>query len=264
MATVKWIMQTMEAWAPTASAEPWDNVGLLIGSSTQQVKKILVALDATMAVINEAISGKYDCIVTHHAIVYTPLKRVTTDDAVGRKIISLIKHGISLYTAHTNLDIATGGVNDCLAKKLGIKDTQPMIKHATDGTIGTGRIGCLPEEMTLQELGHYVKKSLAIQDIRYCGDSTKKIKKVAMCGGSGMSYWQAAKECDVYITGDIKYSDANDALEANLSLLDITHYSGEIFILEAIVERLRSCAVQDGIEIEVNATLIDGQVFNTL
>ena len=266
MPTVQWIIDEMEAWAPTFWAEDNDNVGLLIGNALSPIKKILVAIDATDAVIEEAIADNYNCIITHHPITYAPLKRITADCTIGRKILALARHGISLYAAHTNLDKAPGGVNDCLAQKFSIKNTTPLVKDAFGDKVGLGRIGELPTEITLRELAEHFKKSLGLKDIRYSGDLSHKIKKVAMCGGSGMSFWQAAKDahCDVYITGDAKYGDTLDVLASGLCLLDITHYSGENIIVEAIVERLRTKAKQEGLLLEINATTIDGQAFHTL
>ena len=266
MSTIQWVIDEMELWAPTSWAEDFDNVGLLVGDASQPVKKILVALDAIDAVIQEAITGNYDCIVTHHPLLYTPLKRIISQDAIGRKILILAKNGINLYSAHTNLDKAPGGVNDCLAEKLNFKNTTPMAKDISNHEIGLGRIAELPEEITLSELAEHVKKSLDLKDIRYSGDLSHKIKKVAMCGGSGMSFWHSAKDanCDVYITGDAKYGDTLDVLASGLCLLDITHYSGENIIVEAIVERLRMKAKQDGLLLEINATTIDGQAFHNI
>jgi len=256
----------MEAWAPTFWAEENDNVGLLIGNPSSPIKKILVALDATDAIVEEAIADNYNCIITHHPITYAPLKRITADCTIGRKMLALARHDISLYSAHTNLDKAPGGVNDCLAEKLGINNTIPLVDDAFGDAVGLGRIGELPTEITLRELAERVKKSLGLKDIRYSGDLSHKIKKVAMCGGSGMSFWHSAKNknCDVYITGDAKYGDTLGVLASGLCLLDITHYSGENIIVEAIVKRLRTKAKQDGISLEINATTIDGQAFHTI
>ena len=264
--TVKWIVDEMEAWAPTSWAEDFDNVGLLLGDTSQVVKKILVALDATESVVQEAISGNYNAIITHHPLTYSPLKRITTCDPIGRKLLLLASHGISLYAAHTNLDKATGGVNDCLAEKLGITNTTPMAKDAINNNIGIGRIGELSNEMTLGELADYVKNALGLKDIRYSGNLSAKIKKIAMCGGSGMSFWKAARDakCDVYITGDVKYSDALNVLDAGLCILDITHFSGEDVIIEAIVKRLRKKAAECGFKVEIHPTSINGQIFYTI
>jgi len=266
MTKLSWLINEMETWAPAYLAESFDNVGLLIGDASMPVKKILVALDATDAVINEAISGEYNCIITHHPLIRDPLKSITAACATGQKIIFLIKHGICLYTAHTNLDKAQGGVGDCLAEKIFDEKSSPaLVKEPFSDYIGFGRIVILKEETTLDELLNHIKAALDLTHVRYSGSLSAKIKKVGLCGGSGMNFWQTAKDenCDAYITGDIRHHDALNALDAGLSLIDITHYSGENVIVEAIVSRLREKAVQNGLDLEITATSVDGQAFYT-
>jgi len=266
MATLEWVIDKMNAWAPEATAEDFDNVGLLLGDRSQSVKKILVALDATDAVIKEAIDNNYDAIITHHPLTYQPLKKITACDSIGRKLLALAKNGISLYAAHTNLDKAHGGVNDVLAKILAIENVTPMAVDKTDPTIGIGRIGGLSREMTLAELAEHIKERLALKEIRYSGDLSTKIKKIALCGGSGMSFWQAARDagCHVYITGDVKYSDALQVLDTGMAIIDITHYSGENIIVNEIVKVLSGYAIDEGTDVTFTATGINGQIFFNL
>lgn len=266
MPNMQWIIDQMESLAPAAWAESWDNVGLLIGDHTQPVKKVLVALDATESVIREAIEGNYNCIVTHHALLYNPVKKITTADPTGRKIIALITHGIALFTAHTNIDKAPGGVNDCLAEKLGIINTAPLSKSDFSAQVGGGRFGELSTEMTLAELATHVKNVLNLNELRYSGDLSSKIKKVGICGGSGMSLLQDVinANCDVFITGDVKFADSHALLDAEISLLDVTHYGGEVIIVDTIVQKLREKAAAANLPLEINATSIDGQTFHML
>ena len=270
MITTQWIINEMENWAPTSLAESYDNVGLLVGDASSPIKKILVALDATEAIIKEAILGNYNCIITHHPLIRDPLKSVTAADTTGHKIISLIQHNICLYAAHTNLDKAAGGVGDCLVKKIFDekceKPLPALVKEPSSDLVGFGRVIILQEETTLGELLNRVKAKLGLAYIRYSGDLSTKIKKVGLCGGSGMSFWQAAKDenCDAYITGDVRHHDALNALDAGLSLIDVTHYNGENVIVNAIVSRLREKATQDGLDLEITATSVDGQPLYTL
>ena len=265
-ADMKWVSQKIEEWAPLSFAEEYDNVGLLIGSKFDQVSKVLVALDATMPVIDEAIDGSYDCIVTHHPIIREPMRRIIETEPVGDKVIKLIKNGIGLYTAHTNLDKAIGGVSDCLAQKLKIDCATIMQKEPSNGAIGFGRVGELTNEVIFSDFADYVKQALELKDIRCVGLRDTKIKKVAVCGGSGMNFWRAAKDldCQVYITGDVKYSDAFVAKESGLCVIDITHYSSENFIVEAIVEYLRKKAKQEEYNIQIEQSGYDGQTFYTV
>ena len=266
MTTIQWLITELETWAPPTQAEPYDNVGLLIGDASSPVKKILIALDATDGVINEAISGNYNCIVTHHPLFRDPLKTITTACPTGEKIVSLLKNEISLYTAHTNLDKAPGGVGDALAEKIfGEKTSPALVKEPFCENTGFGRIVILKEETTLADLLNRTKAALDLSHIRYSGCLSTKIKKAALCGGSGMSFWQTAKaeNCDVYITGDIRHHDALNALDAGLSLIDVTHFTGENVIIDAIVTRLRKKAAQDGLDLEITATSVNAQPFYT-
>ncbi|MDR0272227.1 MAG: Nif3-like dinuclear metal center hexameric protein [Clostridiales bacterium] len=257
MLTAEQIISQFEEWAPMSYAEDWDNVGLLIGDAGAPVKKILVALDATEEVIGEAVAGGFDFIICHHPLVYNPIKRVTSADSTGRKIISLVKNGIGCFCAHTNLDKAVGGVSDCLAEKIGLNYVSPLIKEENE-CIGIGRVGFISEETTLSRLAENVKISLNLPSLRFSGSSDKKIKKVAICGGDGSSarYVDAAisQNCDAYITGDLRYHCVQEALESGIGLIDITHYGSEILVVDAIISRFKN-------QVEIFPSSIDGQVF---
>jgi len=261
--TVSWVIEQMEEWAPISMAEEWDNVGLIIGNPEATVNKILVALDVTDEVILEAIAGGFDFIIGHHPLIYNPIKRVTANDPGGRKIFSLIRHGIGCYCAHTNLDKALGGVSDCLANRLEIKNLKPLVEeNGSDEPIGIGRVGVLPTEMTLAQLAVHAKKLLNLPEIRYAGNPAAIVKTIGVCGGdgSGERYLTAAasKGCDAYITGDLRYHAVQEALEMDLCLLDITHYSSEALIIEAIVERFSALGM------DIRATESKGQVLYTM
>ncbi|MCL2225152.1 MAG: Nif3-like dinuclear metal center hexameric protein [Defluviitaleaceae bacterium] len=261
MHTAQWIVEQFEEWAPQADAEEWDNVGLLVGDAAQEVRKVLVALDATEAVIEEAVQGGFDFIICHHPMVYNPIKRVTTADSIGRKIIKLVRNGIGCYCAHTNLDKAAGGVNDCLAQKIGLANLSPLIPE-NDCGVGIGRVGFLPQKITAGAFYAALKETLGIDAIRFCGDKEKFVQKIGICGGdgSGARYVQAAINCgcDAYVTGDLRYHCVQDALESGIAMIDITHYGGEIFVLDEIVKRLKTAAKNS---FEIFPSSIGGQVF---
>ncbi|MCL1877310.1 MAG: Nif3-like dinuclear metal center hexameric protein, partial [Defluviitaleaceae bacterium] len=139
--TAEKIAKIINEWSPECCAEEWDNVGLLIGDAAQPVRKVLVALDATEAVIGEAVAGNFDFIITHHPLIYDPLKKITSADPTGRKILTLIRNNIGLYCAHTNLDKAPGGVNDCLAEKLSLNKITPLIPETQNESFFEGGSG---------------------------------------------------------------------------------------------------------------------------
>lgn len=260
-----WLIDTMQEWAPLHWAEEWDNVGLLLGDTSQDVKKVLVALDATDAVVREALHESYDFIICHHPLIYDPLKKITSETVQGRKLLTLLRAGIGLYCAHTNLDKAPGGVNDCLFAKLNFcEDIAPLVDGDSD-IPGLGLVTDLPAPMPLSDFVLHVKNSLSLADIRYSGNPEAIVRRVGLCAGdaSNPRYWQAAleKDCDAFITGDIRYHGAQDAREAGMALVDISHYAGEAFVIEAIVRRLREAAKAAGREIIIEATKTDGQIF---
>ena len=257
MLTMEFIINQMESWAPTHWAEDFDNVGLLVGSYSQPVKKVMVALDATIPIIKEAIAKKCDCIITHHPILRESLKQINSQTSAGLKIMMLLQNNISLYTAHTNLDKAPGGVNCTLAKKLGFTSTKLMYPCPTNANIGYGRIATV--DTTLKNVLLNAEKALGLKKLAFTGDINMPVKRIGMCGGSGMSFWQQAKNagCQVYLTGDVKYSDALAAQEAGLSVVDITHYVSENVIVEEIVKKLQNANP----DIEVFATEVGNPVF---
>lgn len=268
MLTAEWIIKQFEEWAPAAYAEEWDNVGLLIGEATQPVRKVLVALDATEDVINEAVSGGYDFLISHHPLVYNPINRITSADSTGRKILTLAKNGIGCFAAHTNLDKAEGGVNDCLAGKIGLTKLTPLVPELSPNgrdvpSHGIGRVGFLAEKMSAAAFAEHVKKALALTSLRFSGDTQKIVEKVGICGGDGSRYVEnaIAQNCDIYITGDLRYHIVQDALESGIALLDITHYGGEIHVVPEIVSRLKNAA--NG-ALEIFPSSIDGQVFTSI
>jgi len=264
MATVNDVAAVMEQIAPVSAAMEWDNVGLLVGRRNATVRRILVALDATDAVINEAERLGADIIVTHHPTIFKGVTRITDGDALGRRLLRLIEKNIAVYAAHTNLDVADHGTNDTLCERLGLKNVKPLIYD--EGDLAIGRNGYLPQVMTLRSLTAHVKDCLGLDGLRYCGNGLKNIGNVAVCAGSGGKYLYAkqviAAGCDVYITSDIGFHMAQDALADGLCLIDVTHYATEAPVVSVLRDRLEEMLA--GQDVEVLAAEIDGQVFRTI
>jgi dinuclear metal center YbgI/SA1388 family protein len=243
----------MEEWADPALSEEWDNVGLLLGDAGSEASRILVALDTTENVVTQAVTGGYDFIITHHPLIYNPLKRITADDLVGSKILRLIQNKTGLYCAHTNLDTAEGGVNDILFDSLGLTEKGPLMET------GLGRVGRLPQPMAFKAFIDLVKERLNLPELRFAGSPETLIYKAGLCGGdaSAPMYWQKAleKNCQAYITGDLRYHGTLEATERGLNLIDITHYMSEKPIIQAIVNRLAREAEKDGVNISLTAVV---------
>jgi dinuclear metal center YbgI/SA1388 family protein len=235
------IIREMERTAPPELAEEGDNIGLLLGDGEQEVRKVLVALDVTDAVVKDAATEGCDLIIAHHPMIYMPLKSLDFASPTPRKIRDLIKHDISVYCAHTNLDKARGGVSDCLVAALGLEGSiSPLIPEG-DG-VGIGRVVELPGRRSLFGLAEQAQKALNLPHIRYTGEPDKIVRKIAVCGGDGTGsrYVSAAisQGCDAYLTGDLRYHVAEDALAAGLGMVDLTHYASELPVLAYLRERL--------------------------
>lgn len=244
------VMQAMECIAPRRLAEEWDNPGLLVGSPHDEVRKILVALDVREETVERAIEDGCDLIVAHHPLIFRALKALRTDDATGCKIARLIKADIAVFAAHTNLDSAAGGVNDVLAERLELHDVAPLVEGAADSEPGLGRIGSLRAEFSLEDFAALVKEKLGLSSMRVACAGERRISRVALCGGSGAEFVgrAAAKGADAYVTGDVKYHDAERAIGLGIHVLDAGHFATEQPIVARLAERLKK-ELGDGVEI---------------
>jgi len=240
--TVNDVIQYMDQLAPLKTALEWDNSGLLIGERDNPVKRILASLDCTDRAVDEAVSLGVDMIITHHPLIFNSIKSITSDTALGRRIIKLIRGRVALLCAHTNLDMAEGGVNDILFDALGLAEKSPLMPDGTDEA-GLGRVGELSSPMRLEDLASFVGSRLRLKHTRYIGDPDTMIYKAGLlCGsGSAVKYFAAAAAsgCQAYITGDIKYHDAQAALDLGLCLIDATHYASEAPVVEYLCGYLR-------------------------
>lgn len=338
------IIGRIEKWIPEALVDSWDNTGLQVGSPDQTIKGILISMDVTDGVVQRAIEQDRNMIVTHHPFIFEPMDKLVFKGYRGNLIRRIIEHGIVIYNAHTNLDLAAGGVNDRLAQLFGMSNievlsnfkSEELVKlavyvpkthernilealsasgaghlgkyrdcsFAVDGTgrfkpmeganpylgtrgklesvaearietiirkedvhivlegvkaehpyeevaydiypllnkgdaYGYGRVGEI-EACTLKELAEAVKELLQLEDVRVYGNCEDKISRIALCGGSGAGFIKEAslKGSQVYITGDIKYHDAQQAYEEGVVLIDGTHYGTERIILPVMEEKL--------------------------
>ncbi len=364
-------MQVMEQMAPRRLAEKWDNVGLLLGNPNQEVKRLLVCLDVDAQSVDMALEKGVDMIISHHPLIFKALSNVRTDLAKGRLIAELLKNDIAVYAAHTNLDSATGGVNDVLAEKLGLYTLRPLLptamsekwlklavfvpKYAADklakalgdaglgqegnyshcmfmshgtghftplagsnptigavgkaemvdevriesifpesrqkdiitalvrnhpyevpayditvlqrempATTGLGRLGNLPEIMRLSDFASKVSTDLQC-DVRVIQANNKPIRKVAVCGGSGAEFIDIAKRsgADVYVTGDIKYHEAQHAQALGLNVLDAGHFATENPVVSVLQKRLQKLAKGHDWPLEILSNTAATDVFST-
>ena len=224
MATTNDIYAEMQRYAPLELAESWDNPGLLVDCG-REVSRVLVTLDITPEVVEEAAAGGCELIVSHHPVIFSPLKKLTPRDVS----FQLVQKGISAICMHTNLDAAAGGVNEVLAQKLGLSD----LKMLTEEKIG--RIGTLKCEIPLVEFTHSVIELLRCNGLRYV-DAGRPVHRVAV-GACGCYIPQAiAAGCDTFVTSDLKYNDFLDT--EGLNLIDAGHFPTENVVCPALRDRL--------------------------
>lgn len=227
-------LEQMEQIAPRELALGFDNPGLLIGPEKQEIRKVLIALDCSPATVKEAISWGADLLLTHHPVFFGGTKHILPDDPATAAPWLLLRHGIGLFAAHTNLDAAPGGVNDCLAEALGMQNVAPLPPD------GLGRMGRVPAT-SLAAFGRQVQQALRAT-VRIAGAPDAPIATVAVVGGSGGDAIYAAKAAgaDVLVTGEIKHHQALEAGILGLCIIEAGHYETEHVVLCRLLERLQS------------------------
>ncbi len=241
MTTVDHILQFVETLAPRAMKMDWDNVGLLCGSRSTPVTKVLVALDPFEHVCQEAAAWGAEVIVTHHPLIFRPLPNITDETTIGRGLMTLIRNNSSAINAHTNLDQAPGGVNDVLARTLGLSDIQvitPCGETNNGEPWGLLRMGDVKEQ-DLSDFLASVKKNLHCDGLRYV-DGGKPVRKVAVGGGACGDGFREALDagCDTFVTSDIKYNQFWDAHDLGLNIIDAGHFHTENPVVSVLAEKI--------------------------
>lgn len=239
MPTVDTIAQFLDAFAPPALAEEWDNVGLLVGDRAREVRRVMTCLTITPASADEAIAEHADLIVTHHPLPFHPLRRLTTDTAEGGLLWRLIGAGIGIYSPHTAFDSASDGINQRLATGLGLRDIQPLVPRESP-TTGAGRQGRVAAGVSLAELVDRVKKFLSIEQVQIVGAPDNAIDRVAIACGSAGEFLGAAREagCQCLVTGETRFHTCLEAEATGMSLILAGHYASERFAVERLAELL--------------------------
>ena len=268
MLSCQLIMNALERIAPRRLAEDWDNLGLLVGSYAQKVGRILVALDVDDRVTEEAIARRADMIVAHHPAIFRGMKQLRTDLPLGKRLAALLTHGIAVLAAHTNLDIARGGVNDVLAAHLGLEKLSSfVITSQEEGvTESLGRMGTLPAPMAIEDFARSVKERLHVSHVRLAAVAARPIRRVAVCGGAGAEFIDNAVRlgADAYVTGDVKYHDAQRAVEQGMHIIDAGHFGTEVPVLPVLAEQLRTELASERGEIEIFVTNTQRDVFDVI
>ncbi len=262
------IMNALERIAPRRLAEDWDNPGLLVGSFAQKVNRILIALDVDDAVTQEAIERRADMIIAHHPAIFRGIKQLRTDLPLGRRLAALLTNGIAVAAAHTNLDIVRGGVNDVLAENIGLEKLSSFVitgqEEGDDESLGL--VGTLSAPMSIEDFAHTVKERLGVTHVRLVAAAARPVRRVAVCGGAGAEFIDNAIRLgmDVYVTGDVKYHDAQRAVEQGMHIIDAGHFGTEAPVLPVLTEHLRTELASERGEIEIFVTNTQCDVFDVI
>ena len=234
---VKDIIKIIEDFAPLSIQEGWDNSGLCIGSPEDEVNSVLLALDCTPELVDEAVTVGADMIVTHHPLIFSGLKKISPDNKIGAAVTKAIKVGVAVYAAHTNADKVLAGVSGAMSARLGLQNVR-VLDEDGEGT-GLGVVGELPEPMGAETFVALVKERFGLKVVKTSKPLEKAVSRVAVCGGSGGSLIGAARKAgaDVYVSGDISYH--NYFTEDGFMIMDIGHYESEIEIVDILFSLIK-------------------------
>jgi dinuclear metal center YbgI/SA1388 family protein len=253
------LLADLEAIAPGALAEPWDNVGLMAGDPARDVSGILVAQDPTTGVLAEAAAAGLNVVITHHPLIFHPLKALRLDQPVGRLLAMALRAEIAVISCHTNLDVIAQGVSDTLAARLGLAACEPLT--GTGGrekaAVGFGRVGDFPDGISGKHFLQRLFRVLDIPVVQQAGTLPERITRAAVCGGSGSALVEAAwsRGAQVFVAGEIKHSEARWAEANNFCVIDAGHYATENVAVPALVARLRETMAARGAEVPVRAAV---------
>ncbi|MEV4275804.1 Nif3-like dinuclear metal center hexameric protein [Actinoplanes xinjiangensis] len=245
--TVRAVVDALDARFPRSWAESWDRVGLVLGEFEHPVTRVLCVVDCVPETVDEAIERGADLIVAHHPLLLKPVSSIAPDTFKGALVHRLIRAGVALYTAHTNADVANPGVSDALAARLGLTGLRPLAPAegaaAGEGR-GLGRIGELPEPLTLAALTRLAAERLPVTaaGVRAAGDPDALIRTVAVCGGAGDSFLAVAARsgADAYLCADLRHHPVSEHLASGgPALLDVAHWASERPWLDDVAAWLR-------------------------
>lgn len=239
--TIDRILNVLNTIAPFSLAEEWDNVGLLIGDPGQAVSGILIGLDPTAELLDQAQALGVNLVITHHPIIFQPLKAIRTDHPAGAFIAKAITARIAVIACHTNLDVVAHGVSNSLAHCLGLTELTPLI--ATPGTsdLGFGKLGTLDPPLSGQALLARLCATIGVAGVSVAGPLPALIQRVALCGGSGAEFATQARTqgAEIFITAEVKHHTARWAEEAGFCVVDAGHFATEHPITKVLAAMLR-------------------------
>ena len=229
MISLHQLIDFLREFAPPDLAESWDNVGLLIGDPANEISSVLTCLTLTPNVAEEAIARQAQLIVTHHPVLFRPVKQLTTATSEGRMLLSLIRADVAVYSPHTCYDSAVDGINQQLARSFGLQEIQPLRPRHIDQPVGSGRFGRLPRPVSMSELIQQTKSVLGISQLQYVGRLDRVVTKLAIaCGAAAEFLADAARcGCEAFLTGEARFHACLEAEAANVAMILPGHYATE-------------------------------------
>lgn len=249
--TVADVTELIEDAVPVSLQESWDNSGLLIGFPEKHVKKVITCLEITEAVADEAVAAGADMIVSHHPLIFSGIRKLSYDSSEDRAVMKLVSNGISVYSCHTPFDKVRGGNNDIIAERLGLSSVKNL---RGDDVVSPSKMAENRDEADIGRTGRFRKPltyvqaielaanqlNMSIRQLRACGDLNTEITSVGICTGAGADMAEMAVDagCQLFITGDVKYHEAQVAAARGICLLDAGHYGTEKFFAQAMRELL--------------------------
>ena len=241
------LISHFESLWPLTGAEEWDAPGLVTGESKQKISRVLLTVDVTSEIVEEAVDGGFDLVLAHHPFLLRGTTNASEDTSKGSTLAKAIRANLAIYAAHTNADIVAAGVSDVLASALGVKNAKPLLV-TSNPEIGHGRSGSLAEPMQLGDFARLIAKVLpsTATGVRVAGNYEQIVSKVAVSGGAGDSFIGAAQAsgADVFVTADLRHHPTQDAKEHSLvanspmALIDVSHWASEWLWLDVAAEIL--------------------------
>ena len=241
--TIKELTHKLEQKFPLEKAESWDNSGLQVGRKNKNVKRVLIALDASDDVLQEAIEYEADLLLTHHPLTLSGVRQIQEDSLTGHKIYTLIRHDICHYAMHTNYDVVEMG--EAAAEMIKLQHGEILEVTGCDSKTGQeegiGKVGSLVRPVTLEECAQIIKRIFQLDTVKVFGDMDQIVERVAIWPGSGKSQIHAAvkMKCKVMITGDFGHHDGIDSVDQGMAIIDAGHYGLEHIFTERMTEYLK-------------------------
>lgn len=252
---LKAILEVLEEIAPSSAAEEWDNPGLQVGHLSQEIMKVFISLDPTLKAVRKAFKRNAQLLLTHHSLIFRPLSNLDQQIYPGNVISEALDKGISIVSAHTNLDVVQGGINDILAHLFGLQDVEVLEDRNDLGIegVGLGRIGNLPASLKLGQMTKKVKRILGTERVKVVGQRDRKIGRVAVVGGAGGAAvsMAAKKGAKLLITGDVRHHEAIQAESLGLALIDAGHFYTEKAALGPFGDRLKDAFMKRNMDVVV-------------